>query len=98
MEKIYAVIIGTDRISTNSDIDQIRNAGLLNNVTSVIDLQINMGANKITEIQSSNIAFIGQYQKLAVREFTSKGIAKLPTEIKVSKYITPDGALFIIAK
>jgi hypothetical protein len=98
MEKTYAVIIGTDRISNNSDIEQIKKAGLLNNVTSVIDLQINMGANKITEIQSSNIAFMGQYQKLAVREFASKGITKLPTEIIVSKYTTPDGALFIIAK
>lgn len=98
MGKIYAIIIGTDRTSNDSDIAQIKNAGLLNNVTSVIDLQINMGANKITEVQSSNIAFIGQYQKLAVREFASKGITKMPAEIQVSKLITSDGALFIITK
>jgi hypothetical protein len=97
MEKTYAVIIGTDRISNNSDIEQIKKAGLLNNITSVLDLQINMGANKITEMQSSNIAFIGQYQKLAIQEFASKGISKLTTEIQISKYIAPDGALFIIA-
>ena len=76
MEKIYAVVIGADRISNNSDIEQIRSAGLLNNVTSIIDLQINMGANRTTEMQSSNVAFLGQYQKLAVREFASKGISK----------------------
>jgi hypothetical protein len=98
MEKIYAVIIGADRISNNSDIEQLKNAGLLNNVTSILDLQINMGANKITEIQSSIIAFGEHYLKLAVREFASKGISKLPAEIKISKYITPDGALFIVAK
>ncbi len=98
MEKIYAVIIGADRISNNSDIEQMKNIGLLNNVTSIIDLQINMGVNKITEIQSSNISFMGQYQKLANREFASKGITKLPAEIIISKYITPAGALFIIAK
>jgi hypothetical protein len=98
MEKTYAVIIGTDRISNNSDIEQIKKAGLLNNVTSVLDLQINMGANKITEIQSSNIAFMGQYQKLAVREYATKEITKMPNEIQISKFITPDGVLFIIAK
>jgi len=37
MEKIYAIIIGTDRTSNDSDIAQIKNAGLLNNVTSVIE-------------------------------------------------------------
>ena len=98
MEKIYAIIIGTDRTSNDSDITQIKSAGLLNNVTSVIDLQINMGANKITEVQSSNIAFLRQYQKLAVREFASKGISKMIDEIQVSKYITSNGALFIVSK
>ncbi len=98
MEKVYAVIIGTDRTSNDLDIAQIKSAGLLNNVTSVIDLQINMGANKITEVQSSNIAFMGQYQKLAVREFASKGITKMPDEIQVSKLITSDGSLFIITR
>ena len=98
MEKVYAVIIGADRTTNDSDIAQIKSAGLLNNVTSVIDLHINMGANKITEVQSSNIAFMGQYQKLAVREFASKGITKMPAGIQVSKFITSDGALFIITK
>jgi hypothetical protein len=98
METIYAVIIGTDRISNNSDIDQIKNAGLLNNITSILDLQINMGANKTTEMQSSNIAFLGQYQKLAIREFGTKGITMSIREIKISKFIVSDGSLFIVAK
>lgn len=98
MEKKYAIIIGTDRITNDNDIVQIKNAGLLSEITSIIDLQINMGVNRITEIQSSNIAFVSQYQKLAVREFATKGISKSTSEIHVSKYITSDKALFIIAK
>jgi hypothetical protein len=98
MNKTYAVVIGTDRISTNSDIDEIKNAGLLGGITSVLDLQINMGANKQTELQSSNVAFIGQYQKLAIREYSLKGINKQTSEISISKHVTTDGSLFIIAK
>ncbi|RPH33280.1 MAG: hypothetical protein EHM93_05595 [Bacteroidales bacterium] len=98
MEKTYAVVIGADRISTSSDIDQIKGKGLLAGVTSVLDLQINMGANRQAEVQSSNIAFMGQYQKLAAREFGMKNINKQPSEISISKHVTFDGALFIVAK
>ena len=98
MEKKYAIVIGADRISNNSDIDQMKQAGLLNGITSVVDLQTNMGANKAVEMGATNIAVEGQYRKMAVREFSSKGVNRGPSDIAVSKFVTKDSALFIVAK
>jgi len=98
MEKVYAVVIGADRISNQADIDCMKGAGLLAGVTSVLDLQINMGTKRQIEASSSNIAYEGQYRKMAVGEFARKGIDVSPAALKVSKIETPDGALFIVAK
>jgi hypothetical protein len=72
MSKVYALVIGADRISTNDDVNEFKRAGLLNGTTSILDVQINMGPNKSAEVSASNIAFEGQYKKLAVGEFQRK--------------------------
>lgn len=96
MDKVYAVVIGADRISNQADIDCMKSAALLAGVTSVLDLQINMAMKRQIECSASNIAFEGQYRKLAAGEFARKGIDVELAALRVSKLETPDGALFII--
>jgi hypothetical protein len=96
VEKVFAVVIGADRISNQADIDCMKKAGLLTGVTSVLDLQINMGSKRQVEASASNIAFDSQYRKMAVGEFARKGVDAELAALRVSKLETPDGALFII--
>ena len=95
--KKYCVIIGTDRLSNKQDVQELKQVGLLGDATSVLDLQINMGNKKGIEAEAANVAYKSQYQKLAISEWSKKGVNPSINSINVGKRITTDGALFIVA-